>query len=167
MTTDEPTANARVLLLLRHADAGDPAMWDGDDAERPLSSKGRAQAKRLARHLEAVAEGPDVIVTSPKARARQTAKAVRRRLERPLVVDDVLGGPFGLADVAALLQRHPGARRVMLVGHDPDFSALASALTGAPIELKKGAIARIDLADGPTEGGGSLRWLVTPSILAG
>ena len=35
------------LYFLRHADAGDPMTWPGDDADRPLSKKGRRQAKRL------------------------------------------------------------------------------------------------------------------------
>ena len=35
------------LHLLRHAHAGDPAKWESDDADRPLSEKGRRQAKDL------------------------------------------------------------------------------------------------------------------------
>jgi phosphohistidine phosphatase SixA len=53
----------------------------------------------------------------------------------------------------------------MLVGHDPDFSELASLLTGTDIAMKKGALARIDL-DGPVEAGmGRLRWLLPPDLL--
>ena len=35
-----------LLHLLRHADAGDPNAWQGPDAIRPLSAKGRRQSKR-------------------------------------------------------------------------------------------------------------------------
>ena len=80
--------------------------------------------------------------------------------------DDRLGASVELGDLAGLLGENGDVRRVVLVGHDPDFSTLASSLTGAAIELKKGAIARIDLGDaGPRAGGGVLRWLVPPSVL--
>jgi phosphohistidine phosphatase SixA len=65
-----------------------------------------------------------------------------------------------------MLAAHPDARRVVLVGHDPDFSSIASTLTGAAIELRKGAIARIDLADtAPSAGSGALRWLIPPGVV--
>ena len=55
---------------------------------------------------------------------------------------------------------------MVLVGHDPDFSSIASTLTGAAIELRKGAIARIDLADtAPAAGHGALRWLIPPGVV--
>ena len=65
-----------------------------------------------------------------------------------------------------MLAAHPDARRVVLVGHDPDFSSIASTLTGAAIELRKGAIARIDLADAaPPRASGALRWLIPPGVV--
>ena len=62
------------LHLLRHADAGDPMAWDGPDEARPLSDKGERQADRLGRFLAGVGFAPDVIITSPKVRAAQTAE---------------------------------------------------------------------------------------------
>ena len=155
------------LYLLRHADAGDPLAWAGDDADRPLSSKGRRQARRLGKLLADLDWRPDVLLTSPKKRAAQTARIVGRAIEVEPDEDDRLGGGFELADLAGLLATHGSARRVLLVGHDPDFSAIASSLSGAAIELRKGALARIDLQDGPTAGGGSLRWLIPPGALPG
>ena len=71
-----------------------------------------------------------------------------------------------VGDLEGILAAHPDARRVLLVGHDPDFSAIASTLTGAAIELRKGAIARIDLPDaGATPGEGALRWLIPPGAV--
>lgn len=155
------------LYLLRHADAGDPTTWAGDDAERPLSGKGRRQAKRLGSLLAGIKLRPDVILTSPKLRAADTAKIVGKAVSVKPKKDDRLGSSIELGDLAGLLAGNQEARRVVLVGHDPDFSTLASSLTGAAIELKKGAIARIDLGDaGPRAGGGALRWLVPPSVLA-
>jgi len=167
MTNGAPASAEPVeLYLLRHADAGDPMTWAGDDAERPLSSKGRRQAKRLGRLLAGIKLRPDVILTSPKIRAADTAKIVGKAVSVKPQKDDRLGTSVELGDLAGLLAGNKAARRVVLVGHDPDFSTLASSLTGAAIELKKGAIARIDLADGgPRAGGGALRWLVPPGVL--
>lgn len=153
------------LYLLRHADAGDPMTWTGEDAERPLSSKGRKQAKRLGELLAGMRLRPDVILTSPKVRAGETARIVGKALSVKPQKEERLASAVDLGDVASLLAGNAAAHRIMLVGHDPDFSALASSLTGAAIELKKGAIARIDIGGGPTPGHGILRWLVPPSVL--
>jgi phosphohistidine phosphatase len=167
MTSGAPASAELVeLYLVRHADAGDPMAWTGDDAERPLSSKGRRQAKRLGSLLAGIKLRPDVILTSPKLRAADTAKIVGKAVSVKPRKDDRLGSSVELGDLAGLLAGNREARRVVLVGHDPDFSTLASSLTGAAIELKKGALARIDLGDaGAKPGAGALRWLVPPSVL--
>jgi phosphohistidine phosphatase len=154
------------LYLLRHADAGDPMAWPGDDAERPLSAKGKRQARRLGSMLADIGWKPDLILTSPKVRAAQTARLVGRAVDVTPDEDARLGTAFELNDVGRILAAHPDAKRVVLVGHDPDFSSAASTLTGAAIELRKGAIARIDLPDNaPTAGQGALRWLIPPGVV--
>lgn len=161
----EPAAPYQ-LYLLRHADAGDPMAWPGDDAERPLSAKGRRQARRLGSLLADIGWRPDVILTSPKVRAAQTAKIVGRAVAIEPDDEQRLASGFELDDVRTMLAGHPDAKRVVLVGHDPDFSAIASSLTGAAIELRKGAIARIDLPDAaPSAGRGALRWLIPPGAV--
>ena len=154
------------LYLLRHADAGDPMAWPGDDAERPLSAKGKRQARRLGSLLADIGWKPDVILTSPKLRASQTARLVGRAVDVEPDDETRLASAFELSDVGGVLAAHADARRVVLVGHDPDFSSIASTLTGAAIELRKGAIARIDLSDsGPSAGSGALRWLIPPGVV--
>jgi phosphohistidine phosphatase len=164
---DEPSEGNAVkveLYLLRHADAGDPQAWKGDDAERPLSGKGRKQARRTGRWLADLGRKPDVILTSPKARALQTATIVAASLGVKPKIEKRLGGPLDDEVLRDLLDgAGHDARRVMLVGHDPDFSSMASSLSGGPIALRKGALARIDLTDGM--GAGTLRWLVPPDAL--
>jgi phosphohistidine phosphatase len=155
--------------LLRHADAGDPMAWTGDDAERPLSKKGRRQSRDLSKLLKDLKLRPDAVITSPKIRAAQTAKLVAKPLRVKAMTDERLAGGFGpseLRDLAADLD--PGIRRVILVGHDPDFSEALSWLVGAALSLPKGALARIDLPDGDiVPGGGDLRWLLPPDAIAG
>ena len=156
------------LYLLRHADAGDSATWADSDAERPLSLKGERQAERMGRHLASLGFAPDSIVTSPKVRAAQTAAAVGLALSRAVLEDERLGGAFDIADLGALLHDAGDPGRILLVGHDPDFSDVLAALVGAvAIPMRKGALARIDLVPPIEPGGGVLRWLISPDALPG
>lgn len=157
------------LYLLRHADAGDPLAWTADDAERPLSKKGRRQSRRLGRHLRDLEVRPDLLLTSPKVRAAETAKIVGRAIGVKPASDDRLAIDFGQAALTALVAELPvDAQSVLLVGHDPDFSDAATWLVGAQLTLRKGALALIELED--REAGaarGSLRWLLPPDAVAG
>lgn len=151
------------LYLLRHADAGDPARWIGDDADRPLSAKGLRQAGRLAALLQALDWRPDVVLTSPRRRAAETAEIVAAALKLSPRLDGRLGEPFGGEELQEILASDLDAGRLLLVGHDPDFSDLASSLTGAAIHLRKGSLVRIDLEPGAASG--VIRWLLPPDAV--
>jgi phosphohistidine phosphatase len=153
------------LYLVRHSHAGNPARWDGADSARPLSERGRRQAERLGTMLEAVGFAPDAIISSPRARAMQTAEILAKALGVSVQVDERLADFVTLETLSAILADAGGKERPLVVGHDPDFSDLASQLIGTRIEMRKGALARIDLPAGPIEGGGVLRWLVPPDLL--
>ena len=155
------------LHLLRHAHAGDPMKWRGPDDIRPLSEKGRLQAERLGLFLAGAGFEPDAIISSPRVRAAETARLVAAALGLPVRLDGALAEPFDIEALEALLAASGDLRRPLLVGHDPDFSQLASDLTGlAELPMRKGALVRIDL-EGPIEaGGGLLRWLLPPELLA-
>jgi len=159
------------LHLLRHAHAGDPAKWDGDDAARPLSEKGRRQAKDLGGLLAVIDEPPDLFITSPKVRAVQTAeivaKAMRNRVK--VVVDERLAGALDPVTVNAILDAAGNAFRPCIVGHDPDFSELLGEFIGtAPIPMRKASLARIDfVGDDVTLGQGTLRYLLPPELVPG
>jgi phosphohistidine phosphatase SixA len=71
-----------------------------------------------------------------------------------------------IAGVDAIIRGAGNHRRVVLVGHDPDFSELLSTLVGAPsLSIRKGALARVDLDQPIQPGGGVLRWLLPPDLL--
>jgi phosphohistidine phosphatase len=155
-----------LLHLLRHAHAGDPATWEGPDATRPLSDKGRGQSERLGKHLAAIAFKTDAIITSPKLRAVQTAQIVAVHLGIEVVVDDRLAGALDPPAIEAVLSDAGDPDRPVLVGHDPDFSELlASLCAAAGIPMRKGAFARIELDRPLRPGGGTLRWLLPPDAL--
>jgi phosphohistidine phosphatase len=156
------------LFFIRHADAGDSTTWKRDDAKRPLSKQGRRQSKRLGDRLAALKVSFDTMLTSPKVRAAQTAKIVGKSVGVKPKVDARLGGGFDGAGLQQLIDGLPAAAgAVAVVGHDPDFSAVVSWLTGAPISLPKGALARVDLADRSAGADlGLLRWLLPPDAIS-
>ena len=153
------------LFLLRHAHAGNPAKWKGDDAQRPLSEKGTRQSERVGRFLSQVGFQPDAIVSSPKLRATQTAEIVARQLRMNVRLEERLAGGADLHDFEAILA-DLGLDRPMLVGHDPDFSDLVADLTRSQdIAVGKGAFLRVDVDRPLAAGSGILRWLVPPDLL--
>ena len=155
-----------LLHLIRHAHAGDPEAWDGPDAARPLSEKGRSQAERLGRYLADIGFRTEAILTSPKLRALQTAEIVAAHLGVDVVEDHRLAGALDLDTVAAILKDADDTERPVLVGHDPDFSEVVSILSdSANTPMRKGALARIEI-EGPLEpGAGTLRWMIPPDAL--
>ncbi len=140
--------------------------WPGPDSDRPLSEKGRLQADGMGRFLARSGFHPDVILSSPKLRALETARIVAAPLDMPVEVDEALGGPLGFGEIERILRSHGNPGTPLLVGHDPDFSELAAALVGAAgVPLRKGCLVRIDLAVPIRPGQGLLRWLLPPELL--
>lgn len=157
------------MYFLRHGIAADAQSWNGSDASRPLTDEGRERMEREAKALSKIGLTVDAIVTSPLLRAKETAEIVADRLSlrKKLIEDARLGGGFDITQLAALLQKYPEADSIMLVGHEPDFSATVGAITGTGrIDLKKGGLACVELTD-PASMRGELLWLVPPKILAG
>ena len=163
---DHPASPDIELYLLRHAHAGDAGRWHGDDASRPLSEKGRRQSEILGAHLARIGFVPDAIVSSPKRRALETAQICGIALGVEVTVDNLLAGGLDLDGVETVMA-YTGGRRVVLVGHDPDFSEICAELTGARLlPMKKGSLARVDCDMPLRRGAGVLRWLLPPDSLA-
>ena len=101
------------------------------------------------------------ILSSPLPRARQTAQIAAEHLELELREEVDLGPGFNLSKLRKIISRQSGAD-LMLVGHEPDFSAVIRALTGGEVKLKKGGLARIDLPEGAERG--RLVWLLPPKV---
>ena len=155
------------LYLLRHAHAGDPGGWAGDDDLRPLSAKGRRQASRLGEALARWSDAPDLYITSPRLRARETAELAAEASRTSVVEDERLARPLDAAMVADICAAH-GASRPCLVGHDPDFSEVLGELLGiGAVPMRKGAFARVDFEGSIRAGRGTIRVLLPPEILTG
>jgi phosphohistidine phosphatase len=155
-----------LLHLLRHADAGDPEAWEGPDAARPLSDKGRSQSERLGKYLAGIAFKGGLFISSPKVRAVETAELVAETLKAKVDLDDRLGEALGLDAVEAILHDAGDPERAVLIGHDPDFSdLLAELVETSRVPMRKGALARIEVDRPLRPGGGTLRWLIPPDAL--
>ncbi len=125
-----------MVYLLRHGDAEEGV---GDDAARRLTLKGERQAEAAGRALAALTTTPDACLTSPKVRAADTARLACEALElEPEIAEQLRGGSFDSSALAA------GRGDVLLVGHEPDFSAEVARLTGANVKLRKGGLAIVD-----------------------
>lgn len=155
----------RTLHLVRHADAGDARYSSGPDAARPLTDIGRDQAARLGSMLLGADIRPDVIITSPKVRAHQTATAIGAALGVGVQTDDRLAEDIDLDGLDRLLAQAQ-AREPMVVGHDPYLSMLLAVLLGIDgQEMRKGAIATLKIRRPLEPGLAILRWLIPPEIL--
>jgi phosphohistidine phosphatase len=91
--------------------------------------------------------------TSPKVRARDTARLACRALGVEPVEAGALGNGFDRDDALELLLAHGDDEdaRVLVVGHEPSFSQVVHDLTGGRIDFKKGGVAAVRVARGSGE----------------
>jgi phosphohistidine phosphatase len=131
------------LWLLRH---GEAEPHDAKpDAERELTKRGRDQARAAGRALAALGVQVHLAFTSPKVRAVETARLACAELGVEPIVHEPLAAGFDRDDALELLAAAGEDRRVLLVGHEPDFSQLVHDFTGGRIDLKKGGVAAVRL----------------------
>lgn len=148
------------LYFLRHGEADWPG-WTKPDDERPLTDFGKKEALQVAKFLDRLKVKPDLIVSSPLPRALQTAEAAAGQLKTKLRQDEALEPGFGISELSTVLKRHQ-SKVLMLVGHEPDFSSVISALTGGFIKMSKAGVALVDLD--PESEKGRLLWLFPPKF---
>lgn len=148
------------LYFLRHGEADWPN-WSKPDDERPLTDFGKKEVRQVGKFLNRLKVRPDLVVTSPLPRALQTAEIAAEQLKAKLSQDEALEPGFGISELSAVLKRHR-SKVLMLVGHEPDFSSVISALTGGFLKMSKAGVALVDI-DPETEKG-RLLWLFPPKF---
>jgi phosphohistidine phosphatase len=134
---------ARQLWLLRHGEA-EPHDTK-DDALRELTPRGEDQARAAGRALAALGVKIHFAFTSPKVRARDTALLAAEALGVDPIEHEALRAGFDRDDALELLSIAGDDQRVLVVGHEPDFSQVVLDLTGGRIALKKGGLAAVRL----------------------
>lgn len=161
----------KTLYLLRHAKSS----WNDSnlqDFDRPLNVRGRETAPLVGRFIRKKNLRVDLILSSPAARARQTAALVKESagLSAELRYDERVYE----ADAARLLevvaQADDSADAVVLVGHNPGMEELLTFLTGESRSMPTAALACLSLDlekwGKARERAGRLEWLVRPKELA-
>jgi phosphohistidine phosphatase len=132
---------AQQLWLLRH---GEAEPHDArPDVDRRLTERGEAQSRAAGRALAALEIAFQLVLTSPRIRALDTARLACLELGSDFVIDDALSSEFSVADALALAAAAGDDKRVLFVGHDPDFTQVTYDLTGARVDFKKGGVAGV------------------------
>lgn len=155
-----------VVYFLRHADAEPDAE---NDFARELTVKGLEQAEKAGKFCLRNGLIPDLIVTSPVVRARQTAKIVAGKIGNPdLVEEHWLACGMTAESCLQELQALADVPTVMLVGHEPDFAEAIAAMIGLPdaegLNIRKSSLTAIDL-QAFHFGGGILQFLVPARLM--
>ena len=160
------------LFLLRHGIAVEPGSPGArSDAERHLSPEGKKKMRKIASGMKALDLSFDLILSSPYARARETAEIVAREFGVVLEFTprlEVGGDPAAL--VAEVAARSTDLADLLLVGHEPQLSRLISHLLsgdpGLSVTMKKGGLCKLDVPRLRYARSATLEWLLTPSQLA-
>jgi phosphohistidine phosphatase len=159
------------LILVRHAIAFErnPLRWP-DDRLRPLTPAGRQRFRKAAEGLAHWLPEVDGVFTSPLVRARETATLLTEHAGWPAAVECPALAPRSDPEAVFTFLRRQRGKRIALVGHEPDLSALTAAcLPGSPsarsFEIKKGALVCLGFEGRPSAGTGVLTALVPPRVL--
>jgi phosphohistidine phosphatase len=156
------------VFLIRHAEAEETAMRDGDGARR-LTARGRERMTAAARGLSVLVDELTVIAHSPLLRAVQTAEIVAARF--PGVRLTELQALLPTAEPAALL-RWIAAQDgdVAVIGHEPMLSSwIGYAVNGKPraiVQMKKSMICALEMPEPATAGAARILWLMNWRQLA-
>jgi phosphohistidine phosphatase len=156
------------IYLLRHGTA-EHAAPGGSDANRRLTEEGREELRRVLERARRAGVKPALILSSPLARAIETAQ----------LAGGILGYQGGVVQTRALvpearpeevwaeLRERRDENAVLLAGHEPLFSYTTAYLLGCPalqLVFEKGALLRVDIDKFGGEPRGVLRWMLTPDL---
>lgn len=122
------------IFIVRHAKSD----WDNNliDFERPLNERGHHDAPMMAQRIKSLGERPDLIISSPAMRAKTTAKYFAEVFDYAIECIEYhheiydIGQKFTL-DLLTKIQSKINS--VMVFGHNPDHSYLATYLSNENI----------------------------------
>lgn len=139
------------LTLYRHAKT-ERDSETGQDFDRQLNQRGRADAPRVGKEIRKLGLEYDLVLSSPAARAAQSAELAGLSPRYDERIYDASAG-----ELLALVQAvDDSIGRLLLVGHNPGFERLASRLHGQDLEMPTGSLVEIALPiDGWKDTGGS------------
>jgi phosphohistidine phosphatase len=125
----------KTLILMRHAQA-DPASGDMRDFDRPLTSKGKKDAGKIAEYIRDHFEKPGAIFSSSAKRTMETSTLLHHQTGAPLIAHE----EFYHADTSTYLdfisRLSEDYQLVVITGHNPVISDLATHICKTDIEMK-------------------------------
>jgi len=150
------------LYFLRHGDAEPTSAGTSNEARR-LTERGKRETAAVAQAARSAGLRPEVILTSPLRRARETGEVLQEVFGVVAHADERLGSGCHLGAiqdlVAARAQDH-----ILLVGHEPDFSSIVGQLIGpARVRMRTSGLAYVQ-TERVEPGQGTLVWLLTPAL---
>jgi phosphohistidine phosphatase len=136
----------KTLFVLRHAKSS----WenpDWADFERPLNARGLDAARFIGGLIYERRLAPQIIVSSPAKRAKQTAVLVKEiaEISRAVAFDERIYEASPLALFNLIREFDEKWESVLIVGHNPGFENLVRILTGETVSMPTAALARINL----------------------
>lgn len=168
----ETRVSLKCIILFRHGKSDWKADYDRDH-DRPLTKRGKSAARLMGRFLASCGQVPDIALTSPALRARRTLELALESGGWACAVEvkSYLYEASPQEILRQIQQQGDNWTSMLLTGHDPACSKLASALIGGgSFRFPTAALMRIDFAADRWEavdfGGGVLKWLLIPKLLA-
>ena len=158
----------KILMLLRHAKSS----WKDvslSDFERPLNGRGRKAAETIGRYISRNRLEPELVLSSPAVRARETigivVKAAKLRAEVRYDERIYEADPERLMEMVSQIEEN--LTSVMVVGHNPGIEEFLELLTGSSEHMATAALAKISFSEADkwskvSTGKGSLEQIVRP-----
>ena len=149
------------IYVIRHAAAEDPG--ERGDSARRLTERGRRQAREAGRALRERAAALGAILSSPAARAAETAELIASEFDpRPIleICGPLYGAGLSLEDLLPRL----ATGDLALVGHLPGVEIFARSLLAGSAELRftTATICCIEFEAAPAAAQGRLAWILNP-----
>jgi phosphohistidine phosphatase len=159
------------IYLLRHgiAESDSPT---GRDSDRTLTEEGRAKLRHVLKIMADGGVSPELIISSPYVRAKQTAAIAKELLgcKNEMLFSDALVPEADPQDIWQEIRTvHRASDCILLASHEPLMGRCMGFLLGAPdllVDFKKGAIVRVDLENFGLHPRGILRWMLIPKLAA-
>lgn len=155
------------IYLVRHGEA----FTKEEDSERHLNRDGVNQCRLTGKALKRLDTPIDLIISSPKLRARQTAEIIAEEVgysKKEIKTTETLEPTAPPGETISYLNKFPGIQSVMLTGHLPLLGYLASELmsnvSDFSFNFKSGAVCKINIGQ-PGSRKGELCWFLEPQHL--
>lgn len=135
----------KTLYILRHGQK-DESNLEQYDYDIPLTQKGEDDSHILGKKLKENKIIPDLIVSSPAIRARQTAQIISDEIgyKKGLMYNEVIYQAFLHEIVESITYTFDTIDCLMVVGHNPSLTALAVTYAGFKEEMPMASLIRID-----------------------